>query len=475
MPVPSFRLRVGVGASRKAIVGAAAPNPVYTYALKSGSSLPAGMTLSSDGMISGTPESATPLTAETVTFTVVVNDALGAPGRADERTFTMDIAAATIGVVTTSSLPSGTVNAAYSQQLAVTGPGGTDVAAYTWTIDTGLDGSGLSLGTTGMITGTPSAITGDSQTYSFTVTATDTIPNAMVAGIPKALSITVYNPLVINTTALGGGLLGTAYNASIDATGGLAPLTFAVTQGQLPAGISMTTGGVFSGTPTVDDPQTFTVTVTDSDTPARSANVELSIIYNAKPAPTALVIGTSGIVDFEFSFTDADGSASTMGYTASFTYAVGTGAATAVKASALDANGNDLAALATGTTYTVKIDTSFTAVGLRLGSAASENVTFTVTITDNEFSNADTGSDAEDIDNTQASDAATTELIASRIVGTNGNNVTVEIRLKSGTGHSVGGCQYDLVYDSALLTYVSYANGIEATNAGITAHRLTPH
>lgn len=440
----------GVGASRRAIVGAAAPLPTYTFTVKNGSTLPMGMTLSTTGALSGTPESATPLTAETKTFTIVVTDASGV--RTDERTFSIDIAAATIGVVTTDTLPSGTVDAAYSQQLAVTGPGGTDVANYVWTIDTGLDNSGLSLGTTGLISGTPTAITGDSATYNFTVTATDTTTN--VTGQPKPLTIVVYNPLVINTAALPGGLLGSAYNASIDASGGKAPLTFAVSQGVLPAGITMTAAGVFSGNPTVDDPQTFTVTVTDSDTPPRSVNQEFSIIYNAKPEVTALVIGTSGIVDLEFSFTDSDGSASTMGYTASFTYTMAGGTATAVKASAFNDNGVTLNNVMAGTTYTVKIDTSYSLAGLRFGADAAENVTFSVTITDNEFSNAGTGSDAEDINNAQELLADTSYIRCERFVSAAGTAVEIKLYLVVAPGKEVSALQYDFVYDTNVFDLV---------------------
>jgi len=457
----------GVGSARKAILPTAA-NPQYTFTLKAGSSLGAGLVLSPSGAISGTPESVQgqdPLVAETRTFTVIVADAAG---RTAERQFTLNLAAASIGVVTTNNLASGTVGEAYSSQLAVAGPGGTTVTNYVWTVDTGLDGSGLSLSATGVIEGTPSTITGASATYSFTVTATDSITN--VTGSPKPLSIIVYNPLVINTATLPGGLVGTAYSASIDATGGKAPLTFAITQGTTPAGITMSSAGVFSGTANTDDPQTFTVTVTDSDNvapnTARSVNMELSIIFNAKPVVTALTIGTSGVVDFEFSFTDADGSQSTMGYTAAFSYSVAGGASTAVKASALDANGNTLNNLAAGTTYTVKIDTSFTAAGLRLGSSAAADVTFSVTVTDNEFNNNGTGSDAETINNTQVTDPAASQIIAARVVATAGNNVTVEIRIKAGTGHSPGGANYDIEYDSALLTFVSYADGPKATDAG---------
>lgn len=60
--------------------------------------------------------------------------------------------------------------------------------------------------------------------------------------------------------------IGTAYSASLSAmvSGGTAPYTWAVTSGTLPAGITLSSVGTLSGTPTAAGTFTFSVTVTDS-------------------------------------------------------------------------------------------------------------------------------------------------------------------------------------------------------------------
>jgi hypothetical protein len=56
-----------------------------------------------------------------------------------------------------------------------------------------------------------------------------------------------------------------AYSQTIMAGGGISPYTFSVFSGSLPAGLSLSTGGALSGTPTVFGSFTFTVRATDAN------------------------------------------------------------------------------------------------------------------------------------------------------------------------------------------------------------------
>ncbi len=81
-------------------------------------------------------------------------------------------------------------------------------------------------------------------------------------------NITVTVPLNIECGTCGTGgkaTVGTPYAATLRATGGTAPYTYAITTGALPAGLTLNpTTGVVSGTPTTAGTYTFTSTVTDS-------------------------------------------------------------------------------------------------------------------------------------------------------------------------------------------------------------------
>jgi hypothetical protein len=85
------------------------------------------------------------------------------------------------------------------------------------------------------------------------------------------------NPLNITTTSLPNGKVGTAYNQTLTATGGTIPYTWTVSAGSLPAGLTLSSAGVISGTPTTAQTADFTVQVADSaagtDTQALSITI----------------------------------------------------------------------------------------------------------------------------------------------------------------------------------------------------------
>jgi len=178
------------------------------------------------------------------------------------------------------SLPAATSGSAYSQTL--TASGGT--SPYTFMVTAGAVPAGLTLASSGVLAGTPTA----SGTFNFTVTATDT-------GVPtsgsRAYALTVAAPtLALPATALPGATSGRAYSATINpASGGVAPYTYAVSAGALPAGISLDGAtGTLSGTPTAVGDFAFTVTATDSTTGTAgqdSRSYALAVAAAPVPAP----------------------------------------------------------------------------------------------------------------------------------------------------------------------------------------------
>jgi hypothetical protein len=85
-------------------------------------------------------------------------------------------------------------------------------------------------------------------------------------------------PLSVTTTSLPGGTVGTAYTATLQATGGTLPYSWSVTSGALPAGLSLNAAtGAITGTPTTAATANFTVQVQDSASPAATATKALSI------------------------------------------------------------------------------------------------------------------------------------------------------------------------------------------------------
>ncbi|GAB3843873.1 hypothetical protein GCM10028822_00530 [Hymenobacter terrigena] len=199
----------------------------------------------------------TPSGFGTVSVSLAANVAQDAnnTGNSASNTVSVQFVAPTITVAPT-TLPAGTVGAAYSQTL--TASGGT--APYSYAITAGALPAGLTL-TNGTIAGTPTT----SGSFTFTVTATDASSAPGPYSGSRSYTLTITAPTItVAPATLPGGTQGTAYSQTITASGGTAPYSYAITAGALPTGLTLSTGGVLAGTPTGNGTSNFTVTATDA-------------------------------------------------------------------------------------------------------------------------------------------------------------------------------------------------------------------
>ncbi len=124
--------------------------------------------------------------------------------------------------------------------------------------------------------------------------------------------------ITLSPASLPGGTTGVAYSQTITGSGGTAPYTFAVTSGSLPAGLSLSSAGVLSGTPTANGSSTFTVRGTAADgcfgTRSYTINIGCPTITLA---PATLPGGTTGVA-YSQTITGSGG-------TAPYTFAVTSG------------------------------------------------------------------------------------------------------------------------------------------------------
>jgi hypothetical protein len=241
----------------------------YTWSITSGN-LPAGLLLNSaNGLISGTPT-----IAGNYPFTVQVADSETPQVTANAQLSITVNSTLTQLTISTTTLPSGSQNSAYNAMLAATG----GVTPYTWSLVSGALPGGLSLSpSTGAIIGTPTG----AGVSTFTVKVTDSEGSPQTA--TKQLSITINPavPLSISTTTLPNGTVGTQYSAPITAIGGVYPYTWSIISGTLPSGLSLnSTTGAIGGMPVLAGNSSFTIQVTDSETPTVRAAAQLSIVIN---------------------------------------------------------------------------------------------------------------------------------------------------------------------------------------------------
>jgi Putative Ig domain len=214
----------------------------------------------------------------------------------------------TLGISAT-SLPNAVVGNPYN--FSLTASGGS--APYIWTIPAGQLPAGLSLApNSGIISGTPTS----SGSFSLNVTATDSnLPAQSVMSTlgllvapaptfpttpapsqtptptptPTPPSSVVLTPLVINSSAVSSGIVGSPYSSLLQASGGTAPYTWSISGGSLPSGLILATSGLISGTPSASGTATFTASVSDSAAPAQTKSTSFSLII----APSNLTISSS--------------------------------------------------------------------------------------------------------------------------------------------------------------------------------------
>ncbi|WP_199229142.1 putative Ig domain-containing protein [Caulobacter endophyticus] len=191
----------------------------------------------------------------------------------------------------TLSAPTGTVGVPYSGSITMSGGN----APYSNFSATGLP-AGLTMNSSGVISGVPTTAT----TATVVVTVTDSSSGSGSYTSTASATLTIAAPTITLSPASGalpGGQAGVAYSQTFTSTGGVAPITFAVTAGATPPGLTLSGGGL-SGTPTATGTFNFTVTGTDSSGNAYSGSAAYSITVAAPtiiPTTTPLPPGEVGV------------------------------------------------------------------------------------------------------------------------------------------------------------------------------------
>jgi hypothetical protein len=127
--------------------------------------------------------------------------------------------------------------------------------------------------------------------------------------------------LLLSIQSAGGTLpaavVGTPYSATLQTTGGTAPITWTLLSGSLPGGLTIS-GGVISGTPTAAGSFTFTVQAADSTSPTpQTATQTLTLVVSGRQttaglslSPSAILATAGSVATLTVTDTDPSGTAS---------------------------------------------------------------------------------------------------------------------------------------------------------------------
>jgi len=238
----------------------------------SGGGLPTGLVMNvTSGVISGTPTAG----PGTYPLTVQLTDREGV---SVTRALSIQLLgpSATPSVVTQSLAP-GEVAQPYSATLQATA----GTPGYTWALTSGTLPAGLNLDpTTGVISGTPSALGSASLVFTVTDQLAQTASSV-------AMTLEIRGPVTITTTTLPNSTSGTPFSTPLANTGGVGPYTWTLLAGSLPPGLSMGTNGVISGTTTSLGSFPLSVRVTDSagKVSVRSLTLTVAAPVTTPPGP----------------------------------------------------------------------------------------------------------------------------------------------------------------------------------------------
>lgn len=220
--------------------------PAYGFAVTAGA-LPTGLSLSAGGALAGTPT-----VSGTFNFTVTATDT---HGQAGSRAYSVVVAVPVIGL-TPASLSAATAGTAYTQALTING----GIAPYT-VVQSGTLPTGIAFDAgSRTFSGTPT----QSGSFNISVTVTDST-GGTPATVTNNYTLTVAVPtLSMTPVSVPDAVAGVAYSQAFVASGGVAPYSYNVSAGVLPAGLTLSGAGLLSGTPTVAGSFSFSVTATDS-------------------------------------------------------------------------------------------------------------------------------------------------------------------------------------------------------------------
>jgi len=264
-----------VGIPYKFELKAAAGTAPYSWAkkkkLKFGA-LPDGITLSSDGLLSGTPT-----TQGTANFTVIVNDNAGRQAR---KPLAIEVGPPPPPLsIRTESLPQALQGLPYSASLEASG----GVGPYSWNIETGALPDGLTMSNAGVISGRATT----SGATSFVLRVKDSLGTSST----KSLFLIVSPPpppLLIQTISLPDTTAERPYSQTLQAGGGVPPYSWSIASGSLGAGLNLSASGVISGTPATAGTSVFVVRLTD----AAQQTVTRTLAITVRPADRLAPFGT---------------------------------------------------------------------------------------------------------------------------------------------------------------------------------------
>lgn len=268
-------------------VFAATPNCTLQVDFGDGSPLTTLSTCTTNSCTRTTSHTYTTPGQYTITARSLTGACISPPTAPNPATASLTVRCAALAISSPSFLPPGTGGAPYSYQIQAAG----GEAPYGFSITSGTLPPGLGLTASGLISGTPTA----SGFFNFTVNVNDSCPLGTQTQ-SQSFSLTIACPQIGITSpaVLTPASVGQNYIQQILASGGQPPLTFSLSAGSLPPGLTMSASGLISGIPTTVGTNNFTITAADTCTiQTQSVQKAFSITVSLTPCQALNITSVS--------------------------------------------------------------------------------------------------------------------------------------------------------------------------------------
>jgi hypothetical protein len=223
----------------------------------------------------------------TTTYTLTCSGASGSTPASQSTTVSVSGGSGgSLSIASPATLPSATSGGSYFYALQASG--GTPPYSWSLTSKTGATGWVVTAG--GWLEGSPTSDESDSIVATVTDSASHTAQGTF--------SVTVNGNLaVMNQNFTAGGIslpaasVGNAYSHTLQAAGGSSPYSWSIASGALPAGLSLSSAGVITGTPTAAGKVSVVFEVTDNTNATATASASIVVAAANKAARPAYNTG----------------------------------------------------------------------------------------------------------------------------------------------------------------------------------------
>jgi hypothetical protein len=229
----------------------------------------------------------------TTSYALTCNGSSGTTAATQSTTVTVQSSTAggSLSVTSPATLPAATSGGSYFYLLQASG----GTPPYSWSLSSKSGATNWAVTPDGWLEGAPPANESDSIVATVTDSASNTAQGTFAVPVNSNLAVMGQN-FVKGGVSLPAAMAGAAYRHILQAAGGTSPYSWSIASGSLPAGLSLSSAGVITGTPSASGNVGVVLSVTDNTNATATANASITVAAASTVARPAYNTGSGFFV-----------------------------------------------------------------------------------------------------------------------------------------------------------------------------------